>query len=113
MEPGHRFAPRLRRADYSTLLGAVNLLVCSPTCLPAVRKVLRRALSERGWLASRFRGRVHRSVSIAPLTCVCGAWRSRFRRDSFHPEQLTRAPGNATGCKVQPTPVDSLSTRVQ
>src|SRR3984893_15086241 len=38
MEPGHRFAPRLRRVDYSTFLGVVSLLVCSPACLPAARK---------------------------------------------------------------------------
>src|SRR6266851_2553881 len=52
MEPGHRFAPRLRRADYSALLGVVRLLVCSPACLPAARKVLLRALyREHGWTA--------------------------------------------------------------
>src|SRR6266849_3969149 len=112
MEPGHRFAPRLRRADYSTLLGVVNLLVCSPACLPAARLVLLRARFERGWLALRFRGRVHHSVSIAPLTCVSGAWRSQLRRESLHAEQLTQAPGNAAGCSVCPTPVDSLSTCV-
>ena len=50
MEPGHRFAPRLRRADYSTLLGVVSLLVCSPACLPAAPKVLLRALmNAAGW----------------------------------------------------------------
>jgi hypothetical protein len=42
----------LRRADYSTLLGVVSLLVCSPACLPAARKVLLRApYMKRGWLA--------------------------------------------------------------
>src|SRR5216684_586779 len=34
----------LRRADYSALLGVVRLLVCSPACLPAARKVLLRIL---------------------------------------------------------------------
>ena len=42
----------LRRADYSALLGVVRLLVCSPACLPATRKVLLRALHrEHGWTA--------------------------------------------------------------
>src|ERR1022692_1897703 len=52
MEPGPRFAPRLRHADYSALLGVVSLLVCSPACLPATRKVLLRALKSEnaaGW----------------------------------------------------------------
>ena len=52
MEPGPRFAPRLRHADYSELLGVVRLLVCSPACLPAARKVLLRILHrEHGWTA--------------------------------------------------------------
>src|SRR5882672_11349825 len=99
MEPGPRIAPRLRPVDYSTLLGVVNLLVCSPACLPAARRVLLRALEENaaGWPNAPGDGST-RSVSIAPLTCVTGAWRSRLRWDSFHPERLTRAPGTATRC---------------
>ena len=54
-----------------------------------------------------------RSVSIAPLTCVCGAWRSRLRWDSFHAERLTRAPGTATGSRVRPKPLDCLNARVR
>jgi len=87
MEPGYRIAPRLRRGSLRASRRREPACLL-PACLPAAGKVLLRALFERGWLALRFRGRVHRSVSIAPLTCVSGAWRSRFRRDSFHPEQL-------------------------
>src|SRR5207302_510293 len=98
MEPGHRFAPRLRRVDYSTLFGVVNLLVCSPACLPAAREGFCALLLQNaaGWPNAPGDGSTIQFPS-PPLTCVSGAWRLRLRRDSFHPEQLTRVPGNATG----------------
>src|SRR5712691_2032939 len=80
MEPGHRFAPRLRRADYSALLGVVRLLVCSPAVYqqPA-RCFCALSIENTAGRPNAPGDGSTRSVSAAPLTCVSCAWRLRLR----------------------------------
>ena len=112
MEPGPRFAPRLRHADYSALLGVVSLLVCSPACLPAVRKDFCALFTRPEGLTLPGTGppfSFYRSSGRLPRKT--GRW--RFRRERFLLEWLIRVPVTCRGGLTLLMAVDCLNTRIQ